>query len=341
MSAPDSVVVRVPASTSNCGAGFDTIGLALNLYNRVTVARSDGSGPVPERPADSRAKEMAGEAAAAFSRETGRRMPGFRFRIEGDVPPARGLGSSVTVLAGVPRRARRHSWHGARPTALVGLVAAIEGHPDNAGAGSWAASASPGPTPRRGPTWTRSASRFPGSVAFVVVSPPVELVTKESRGALPATLPFFDAVRSVNSAAYLVAAFASRDFAQLRNVSGDFIHEPYRLPQIPGGRGAIAAGVAAGAWTGWLSGSGSSVLCVCEQAKAGAVYAAMTAAFAQASMPSEGRILRPTTRASRSRAERSGLLSLFPENRRVVSRPDASGRPRPAGAIRRASEGAA
>jgi len=291
MSAADSVVVRVPASTSNCGAGFDTIGLALNLYNRVTVTRADGTGPMPERAADARAKEMAGEAAAAFAKATGRPRAGFRFRIEGDVPAARGLGSSVTVLAGV--LAGLDALHGTAlgRRRLVGIVAGIEGHPDNAGAGILGGFCVSRTDPATGAYVDSQRFEVPGSVAFVVVSPPVELVTKESRGALPATLPFFDAVRSVNSAAYLVAAFASRDFGQLRNVSGDFIHEPYRLPQIPGGRAAIAAGVAAGAWTGWLSGSGSSVLCVCEQAKAGAVFGAMTAAFSQASMPSEGRIL--------------------------------------------------
>ena len=96
---------------------------------------------------------------------------------------------------------------------------------------------------------------------------------------------------AVGGAAYLVAAFASGDFARLSQVAGDFVHEPYRLPQIPGGGEAIAAGVAAGAWTGWLSGSGSSVLCVCEREKAGLVQKAMAAAFSRASMPSEARIL--------------------------------------------------
>jgi homoserine kinase len=291
MSASDSVVVKVPASTSNCGAGFDTIGLALNLYNRVTVTRTGGAEAVPERAADSRAKEMAGEAAAAFSRATGRPPAGFRFRIEGDVPAARGLGSSATILAGI--LAGLDALHGTAlgRRRLVGLVTGIEGHPDNAGAGILGGFCVSRTDPSTGAYVDSQRFEVPGSVAFVVVSPPVELVTKESRGALPATLPFFDAVRSVNSAAYLVAAFASRDFAQLSNVSGDFIHEPYRLPQIPGGSSAIAAGIAAGAWTGWLSGSGSSVLCVCEKAKAGAVFGAMTAAFAQASMTSEGRIL--------------------------------------------------
>jgi homoserine kinase len=131
----------------------------------------------------------------------------------------------------------------------------------------------------------------PERVAFVVVCPPVESVTKESRGALPPTLPFFDAVRSVNAAAYLVAAFASGDYESLRHSAGDFIHEPYRLPGIHGAGDAIASGVRAGAWTGWLSGSGSSVLCVCERGQAAAVSRAMAGAFARVSMQSEVHVL--------------------------------------------------
>jgi homoserine kinase len=291
MKPANSVVVKVPASTSNCGAGFDTIGLALDLYNRVTVSRADGVDPVPERSSDARAREMAAEAAGAFARATGRPRAGFGYRIDGDVPPARGLGSSVTVLAGIV--AGLDALHGTAlgRERLVGLVSGIEGHPDNAGAGILGGFCVSRSDPSSGAYVDSQRFEVPSEVAFVVVSPPVELVTKESRGALPASLPFFDAVKSVNSAAYLVAAFASGNFEKLRNASGDFIHEPYRLPQIPGGSAAIAAGVSAGAWTGWLSGSGSSVLCVSERARAGAVFEAMKSAFAKASMACDGRIL--------------------------------------------------
>ncbi len=292
MSAPgESVVVRVPASTSNCGAGFDTLGLALGLYNRVTVALADGAAPIPDRPADSRACAMVAEAAAEFAKATGRPAAGFRYRIEGDVPPARGLGSSVTVVAGV--LAGLDALHGASlgSRRLVGLVSAIEGHPDNAGAsilGGFCVSRS---DPATGCYVDSQRFEVPADIAFVIASPPVEFVTKESRVALPATLPFFDAVKSINSAAYLVAAFASGNFASLRHSAGDFIHEPYRLPRIPGAGDAIGSGIKAGAWTGWLSGSGSSVLCVCEGPRADAVSKAMAAAFAKVSMACEVRVL--------------------------------------------------
>ncbi len=287
----ESVAVRVPASTSNCGAGFDTLGLALELYNRVTVSRAAGADPVPAGPADARAQAMVKEAAESFFRATGRPRSGFRYGIEGDVPPARGLGSSVTVTAGVI--AGLDALHGTSlgRRDLIALVAAIEGHPDNAGAGILGGFCVSRSDPATGTYVDSQRFEVTGDVAFVVASPPVEFVTKDSRGALPPSLPYFDAVRSINSAAYLVAAFASRDYARLRHAAGDFMHEPYRLPRIPGGGDAISSGVAAGAWTGWLSGSGSSVLCVCERARADAVLAAMAGAFSRASMPSEGRIL--------------------------------------------------
>jgi len=291
-SPPDSIVVRVPASTSNCGSGFDTLGLALDLYNRVTVTRNPGPGPVPERPADGRAQAMVAEVAALFLRATGTAPGGFTYRIEGDVPPARGLGSSVTVLAGI--LAGLAALHGVaiERKRLISLVASMEGHPDNAGAGIIGGFCVSRTDPATGAYVDTLRFEVPADIAFVVASPAVELVTKESRGSLPQTLPFFDAVKSVNGAAYLVAAFASRDFARLRNVSGDFLHEPYRLPRIPGGRDAIGAGILAGAWTGWLSGSGSSVLCICDRAIAPSVSAAMTGAFTQVSMASECRVLK-------------------------------------------------
>jgi homoserine kinase len=119
----------------------------------------------------------------------------------------------------------------------------------------------------------------PSAVRFIVASPEVELLTKDARGCLPSSLPYAHAVSSIGSCAYVVAAFATGDYHRLRDAVCDFMHQPYRLPLIPGGSQAIAAGVAAGAYAGWLSGSGSSVLCVCDEAAADVVADSMRAAF--------------------------------------------------------------
>lgn len=287
----NTVTVRVPASTSNCGAGFDSLGLALSLYNRVTLTRLPRAEISGERASDERAGEMVGATAAAFFAAASRDAFGFSYRIEGDVPTARGLGSSVTVIAGVlagldalaATQFPRHK--------LVEIATALEGHPDNASAGILGGFTVSRCDPASGKYLDTIRVTVPGDLVFVVASPSVELLTKESRGALPQMLPFFDAVKSINSAAYFTAAFATGDFEKLGHAAGDFMHEPYRLPKIRGARAAIDAGVEAGALTGWLSGSGSSVLCVSRVDAADRVAASMCAAFWRESVPCEARVL--------------------------------------------------
>ena len=292
MSTGPSITVRVPGSTSNCGAGFDTLGLALTVYNQVTVEPVAGAEIVGRTASDRAAQAMAVAAATHFHAATGTPAQGFVYSINGDVPPARGLGSSVTVLAGIA--AALNALHGSPLSRhrLTALVTALEGHPDNAAAGVLGGFCVARCDPATGTYLDTVRVPVPAEVAFVVVSPAVEVLTKQSRGVLPATLPYFDAVRSINSATFLAAAIVTGEFAKLRHAVGDFMHEPYRLPRIPGGRPAISAGIAAGAYTGWLSGSGSSVLCVADHSTASEVAAAMTRAFAEAGLRSEARILR-------------------------------------------------
>lgn len=292
----ESVTVRVPGSTSNCGAGFDCLGLALTLYNRITVTRLPGdvsacSRPEPERDSDGRGAELVQAAAAAYFAATGRETVGFRYRIEGDIPPARGLGSSATVIVGV--LAGLDALHGTglsrRRLAEIGTL--LEGNPENVVGAVWGGFAVNRTDPETGAYVDSVRVTVPEDWRFVVVSPAIEMATKASRGVLPATLAHRDAVRSINSAAYVAAIFATGEFGKLRSAIADFVHEPYRLPRIPGAAAAITAGCRAGALAGWLSGSGSSVLCVAEPASAEGVASAMRSAFSAAGVGSEARVL--------------------------------------------------
>lgn len=277
---PREVTVRVPGSTSNCGAGFDSLGLALDIYNDVTLTRGDWRGSRPAAPSDTHGLDMADEAAALFFVRAGVDEIGFTLSIRGDVPMSRGLGSSVTLRAGVV--AALNELTGARlaKDVLCSLVTQLEGHPDNATPAVIGGFCVARCDPHTGELLGVLRKPIGKELCFVVVSPNQELETKKARGILPKELPYFDAVKSVNSAAYVVAAFLSGEYDRLRHAVKDFLHEPYRLPLIPGAKPAIEAGVAAGALTGWLSGSGSSVLCVSKPKAAAKVGRAMAAAFA-------------------------------------------------------------
>jgi homoserine kinase len=277
---PREVTVRVPGSTSNCGAGFDSLGMALGIYNNITLTRGDWRGAQPAAESDSHGLEMADEAAQLFFVRAGVEEIGYTLAIRGEVPMSRGLGSSVTLRAGVV--AALNELTGAKLTKddLCSLVTQLEGHPDNATPaviGGFCVARCDAHTGELLGVLRKPIGR---DLCFVVVSPDQELETKKARGILPKELPYFDAVKSVNSATYVVAAFLSGEYDRLRHAVKDFLHEPYRLPLIPGAKPAIEAGVAAGALTGWLSGSGSSVLCVARPKLAPKVGRAMAAAFA-------------------------------------------------------------
>lgn len=285
------VQIRVPGSTSNCGPGFDCLGIALRLYNTVAVRFDSPAAPLAVELAGNGRDAMLDGAARAFF-AAAQLPPRGRFAatVTGDVPRARGLGSSVTVRAGMI--AALNEFHRApldRP-ALAALVAQLEGHPDNAAAavfGGFCVSR----TGADGRLLDAQRIEIDPALQFVVVSPELEIETAASRRRLPASLPFHDAVRSLNSLAFLVAAFATRDYRRLRGAIDDRVHEPHRLPGIPGAAAAIAAGVAAGAIAGWLSGSGSTVICIAETPDAQAAEQAMAAAFARSRVACTTRIV--------------------------------------------------
>lgn len=287
---PRAVTVRVPGSTSNLGAGFDTLGLAVALYNEVELRRTREPGVHAATPDAVAGLDMATEAASWFFVRAGVEDFGFSFRVKGDVPMSRGLGSSVTLRAGIVAGLNALSGAGLSRDALAALVSKLEGHPDNATPAVLGGFCVGRTDPQSGELLGVVRRPIGRELTFVVVSPAQELETKKARGILPKEVPYFDAVRSINSASYVVAAFLSGDYDRLQHAVADFMHEPYRLPLIPGARDAIHAGVTAGALTGWLSGSGSSVMCVARPAKAQRVGRAMLAALEQAGVP--GRLFR-------------------------------------------------
>lgn len=109
----------------------------------------------------------------------------------------------------------------------------------------------------------------------MAVSPGYEVLTENSRRVLPDSIPFDDVVRSANSLAFIVGALVSGEFSHLKGAVNDYIHQPYRELLNPFGRESIEAGCHVGAYTGWLSGSGSTVVCVTDEANALRVGAAM------------------------------------------------------------------
>jgi homoserine kinase len=242
-----SVTIRIPATTANLGPGYDCLGVALQIYNRVTVTQAASADP-PE-------SAMAAAAGQAFFESAGVPIFPFDWRITGEVPRSRGLGSSVTVRLGLLHGLNVLSDLPLLPEQIFELCARLEGHPDNAGPAAFGGFAVTG-----GP----QVARFEvgPELAFVLLIPDFEIATPDARRVLPAQLDRLSAAASCANACRITAAFASHHYHLLRGAFADGLHQPFRQSLIPFLPAVIAAGEGAGALGGFLSGSGSAICCI-------------------------------------------------------------------------------
>ena len=250
----NSVTLRIPASTSNLGSGFDTLGLAVNLYNKVTLAKVTASGSsAPDHP------PIIKEAARAFFRRSKTSPFPFEVSITGNIPMARGLGASgalrAAIVAGLNQLARAKL---PTPT-LLEIVTDLEGHPDNASPallGGCTISGRVGKEIR--------CLRFPVSPQLKIITliPNFKVETEQARRLIPQTFSKADTAHSLNRAALITAAFAAKNYPALRGLFDDRLHQPHRLPLVPQLNAVIKAGEKAGAIGGFLSGSGSAIICL-------------------------------------------------------------------------------
>ncbi len=236
------VTVRVPASTSNLGPGFDCLGVALRIYNDVIVTH----GAKSQLPAIARA------AADLFFQRTSCTPFSFSISIKGDVPSSRGLGGSVTVRLGVLLAMNFLSGNRLDRLSIFQLCAQLEGHPDNAA-----------PAVFGGFTVAREENvqhfHVSRSLSFVLLIPNFEVETSAARKILPSQITRAAAIKNCANASAITAAFASGNYQNLRGAFRDHLHQPYRKKLIPFLPHVIAAAEQAGALGAFLSGSGSTI----------------------------------------------------------------------------------
>jgi homoserine kinase len=246
--------IRVPGSSANLGAGFDVLGMAVTVYAEVGCDTP---------PAGAHLADEHHPAAVAFRRAGGRGAIWTRTSI----PMGRGLGFSGAVRVGGAAAAivQRHGTEAlerdCHRAEVLELAAELEHHADNA-----AASLEGGVVVAAAGTVTRVPLAF--DPAVVVWIPDATTATDQSRSKLAGTVSRDDAVFNLGRVAMFVAACAQGDASRLRAATDDRLHQRTRLEQSPASVGAIEAGLAAGAWAAWLSGSGPTVAMFCDAADA-------------------------------------------------------------------------
>jgi homoserine kinase len=250
------VTVRVPASTSNLGPGFDCLGVALRIYNEVVVADHASGREFHPR--------IVSEAANFFFKRTRRRPFSFSCSVAEKIPRSRGLGSSATIRLGILHALNWLSRNPLDRLMIFQLCAELEGHPDNAAPatfGGFTVAGGQASCLSRLMSFQPVVQRFKVSprLHFVLLVPDFAIKTSTARRILPSKLSRVAAVQSCGNACSITAAFASKDYEKLRCVFADHLHQPYRKKLIPFLPSVIVAAEKAGALGAFLSGSGSTI----------------------------------------------------------------------------------
>lgn len=254
--------VQVPATTANMGPGFDTIGMALDIYNSVEMDEIEtglvieclGFGE-KEIPKDE--SNTVYQAALKVFDTVKFKPKGIKIRLDSKIPLSSGLGSSAAAIVGGLVAANALSGYKLKESELLNLAAEIEGHPDNVAPALLGGIVISTMNERQ---VIYSQITAPPSLNCVVAIPEYALATKTSREVLPKEVAFKDAVFNISRVSLLVVALQQGNLDLLSLAMDDKIHQPYRCKLIPGMEKVFSVAKKAGAKSVALSGAGPTLI---------------------------------------------------------------------------------
>jgi homoserine kinase len=262
-----SVVVKVPATTANLGPGFDTLGLALSLYDELVVTvRAQPGATVRvigvgegEVPLDER--NLVVRAIAHTFAASNQPLPGLELVAHNVIPHGRGLGSSgAAIVSGI--MAAKGLLDGVvdiPPDALLALATELEGHPDNVAPALFGGLTIAWMTPD-GPQYKKLMVHR--GVSPLVVVPQTTMSTALARSLQPASVPHEDAIFNVSRSALLIAALIQSP-ELLLVATEDKLHQAYRASAMPETDSLIQA-LRKNGLPAVVSGAGPSILVLCS-----------------------------------------------------------------------------
>ena len=286
---------RIPASTTNLGPGFDVLGLALQLYSKITLETTETETQVIVNGVDadkipSTPEHIAFQAVElVFDRSGSKRPKGFKLEIENGIPAIRGLGGSGTAILGGLLTANALCSTPFSDAELLNFATELEGHPDNVAAslyGGLVVSAQ-----EKTEVYTIRLE-CPPTLSVVLAIPDFPLSTEQARDVLPTSVGFADAIYNTSRSTLLIASIVTGQFEMLRVAMKDRLHQPYRTSLIPGFNDVANAATAAGALSVALSGAGPTVAAYCLE-HTEPVAEQMQSAFKKHQIASDIKILKP------------------------------------------------
>lgn len=259
------VVVKIPGSTANLGSGFDSIGMAFQLYTTIkmkitssTVITLKGH-HLEGIPVDK--ENLVYKVASLIFDKAGLPTPELHIEMETDIPLTRGLGSSAAAVVGGMAAANALAGSPFTKEELYTFATELEGHPDNVGASLLGGIVIA--------TWDNRKVSYIRVVPdprmrAVIAVPDFELSTKLARNVLPSLYSREDVVYAISHSALLAASLVSGNTSVLYHAMNDRIHQPYRMSLIPGLEDILIHAKDYGALGVAISGAGPTIIALTD-----------------------------------------------------------------------------
>jgi homoserine kinase len=258
------IKVRVPATSANMGPGFDSLGIALNLYNDFQFRELEDGLKFKGMPEEfCNERNIIYVAMKHCFDKAGYKIKGLEIsELKQDVPVSRGLGSSSTCIVGGLVGANEILGKKFSENELLEMAVEIEGHPDNVApallGGMVVAIVDESKT-------FYDKVDVKNGIKFVSIIPNFRLSTKKARSVIPKEISLKDGVYNVSRAALMVACFSSGKYELLKHACKDAFHQNYRSKLIPGFEEVYNKSYELGALGCYLSGAGPTIMAIINE----------------------------------------------------------------------------
>ncbi|MFT8349720.1 homoserine kinase [Clostridium saccharoperbutylacetonicum] len=256
--------VRVPATSANMGPGFDSLGIALNLYNEFEFRELEEGLKFKGMPEEfCNEDNIIYQAMKYCFDKAGYKIKGLEIsELKQDVPVSRGLGSSSTCIVGGLVGANEILGKKFSYDELLDMAVEIEGHPDNVApallGGMVVAIVDENKT-------FYDKVNIKKGLKFVSIIPNFRLSTEKARSVLPKEISLKDGVYNVSRAALMVSALGSGKFELIKYACKDAFHQNYRSKLISGFEEVYNKSCDLGAWGCYLSGAGPTIMAIIDE----------------------------------------------------------------------------
>ncbi|OLS01657.1 homoserine kinase [Tissierella creatinophila] len=255
--------IRVPATSANLGPGFDSLGIALDLYNKFSFEEiSHGLEIIGALDTEEDSDNLVYTSMLKVFDAIGYKPKGIRINIDTDIPVSRGLGSSACCIVAGIMGANKMAGSPLSQEEMFKIATEIEGHPDNIAPALFGGFIT---------SIMEEANIYYNKIdiakglKFVAIIPDFPLSTKMAREVLPTNIPYKDAVENVSRVSLLISSLSNGRFDLLKHALKDNLHQPYRGKLIKGFNEVLEKIYEFKALGGYLSGAGPTIMAIINE----------------------------------------------------------------------------